>query len=576
VSIKPRDHPHCGWSRGCCTLTRIMRIGLLQLNPMVGDLQGNLEETLRRAHEAAEAGAEIVLGGELGLLGYPPRDLLLREGVVEACEDAAQRLAAALPEGLVALVGCPRRTDDGSLRNSIALCRDGVLEQWFDKRLLPTYDVFDELRHFSPGSAPVHFEHRGRRIGVLICEDLWRAEDVSFERDYDGDPIDAVRAAGCDLLLASSASPFMLGKRGRHLKRLEAVARDLEAHVVAVNQVGGNDDVVFAGHSMVVAPDGGLRHESPAWTSDVAVVDLAGTTLPNPPEPEPEEELFHALRFGLADYCRKTGQRSLLLGLSGGIDSAVVATVAAAALGPDKVTGVLMPSRHSSESSLVDARELAKNLDLAAAVELGIEPLHQGVRDRLHPVLGDFGGIADENVQARLRGLLLMTISNDTGAMVLPTGNKSEMAVGYCTLYGDMCGGVAVIGDVLKTEVWALARWLNRNHERVGLPRPPIPVSSIEKPPSAELRPDQKDSDSLPPYEELDAIIRLRVEEELSLATIVDRTGLDAATVRHWVELLDRNEYKRNQAAIVLKVSPRTFGRGRPMPMALRWVPPSD
>ena len=552
-----------------------MRLGLLQLNPMVGDLQGNLEETLRRARAAAEAGAEVVLGGELGLLGYPPRDLLLREGVVESCERAARRLAAELPEGLVALVGSPRRVEDGSLRNSIALCRDGVLEQWFDKRLLPTYDVFDELRHFSPGDAPVSFEHRGRRIGVLICEDLWRAEDVSFERDYDEDPIEAVRAAGCDLLLASSASPFMLGKRGRHLKRLEAVARDLQADVVAVNQVGGNDDVVFAGHSMVLAPDGRLRHESPAWTSDVAVVDLAGVTLPTAPAPEPEEELFHALRFGLADYCRKTGQRSLLLGLSGGIDSALVATVAAAALGPENVTGVLMPSRHSSESSLVDARELAENLGLAAAVELGIEQLHEDVRGRLHPVLGDFGGIADENVQARLRGLLLMTISNDTGAMVLPTGNKSEMAVGYCTLYGDMCGGVAVIGDVLKTEVWALSRWLNRNHERVGLPRPPIPVSSIEKPPSAELRPDQKDSDSLPPYEELDAIIRLRVEEELSLATIVERTGLDAATVRHWVELLDRNEYKRNQAAIVLKVSPRTFGRGRPMPMALRWTPPS-
>ncbi|MDG2032001.1 MAG: NAD+ synthase [Phycisphaerales bacterium] len=550
-----------------------MRLGLLQLNPMVGDLQGNLEETLLRARAAADAGAQIVVGGELGLLGYPPRDLLLREGVVESCEHAARRLAAELPEGLVALVGSPRRTEDGSLRNSIGLCRNGVLEQWFDKRLLPTYDVFDELRHFTPGSAPVHFEHLGRRIGVLICEDLWRAEDVSFERGYHEDPVDAVRSAGCDLLLVSSASPFMLGKRTRHLGRLESVARDLGADVVAVNQVGGNDDVVFAGNSMVVASDGALRHESPAWSSDVSVVDLEGTTLRTPPGPEPEEELFHALRFGLADYCRKTGQRSLLLGLSGGIDSAVVATIAAAALGPENVTGVLMPSRYSSESSLVDARELAENLGLAAAVELEIEQLHQDVRDRLHPVLGDFGGIADENVQARLRGLLLMTISNDTGAMVLPTGNKSEMAVGYCTLYGDMCGGVAVIGDVLKTEVWALSRWLNLNHERVGLPRPPIPVSSIEKPPSAELRPDQKDSDSLPPYEELDAIIRLRVEEELSLATIVERTGLDAATVRHWVELLDRNEYKRHQAAIVLKVSPRTFGRGRPMPMALRWTP---
>ena len=552
-----------------------MRVGLLQLNPLVGDLESNLEDTLVAARSAAEAGAELVVGGELGLLGYPPRDLLLREDVVEACESAVARLATDLPEGLAALVGAPRRAGDGTLRNSVALCRGGVVEQWFDKRLLPTYDVFDELRHFAPGDAPFTFEHRGRRVAVLICEDFWRAEDVAFGRGYAEDPIASIHEDGCDLLVVSSASPFVLGKRALHQERLTAVAGQLDADVVSVNQVGGNDDVVFSGGSMVVRADGRIRHRCLDWASDVAVVDLEGDSTCEPCHVEEEEDLFHALRLGLADYCRKTGQRSAAIGLSGGIDSAVVAAVAAAALGPDRVTGLLMPSIHSSESSLVDARELAANLGLAAAREISISDLHAGVRSELEPILGDFGGVADENIQARLRGLLLMGFSNDTGAMVLPTGNKSEMAVGYCTLYGDMCGGVAVIGDVLKTQVYALARWLNRHPERAGFDRAPIPVSSIEKPPSAELRPDQKDSDSLPPYEDLDRIVRLRVEEERSVDSIVRLTGLDHDVVAHWVVQLDRNEYKRHQAAIVLKVSSRTFGRGRPMPLALRWVPPS-
>jgi len=554
-----------------------MRIGLLQLNPVVGDLEGNLERTLASARRASEAGAELVVAGELGLLGYPPRDLLLREGVVEACEETVVRLARDLPEGLAALVGSPRRSGEGVLHNSVALCRDGVVERWFDKRLLPTYDVFDELRHFTPGSAPLHFEHRGRRVGVLVCEDFWRGEDVALERGYRDDPVQALAEDGCDLLLVASASPFVLGKRDLHLERLAAVAGRLDCEVVSVNQVGGNDDVVFSGGSVVMRPDGRIRHRCPDWSSAVSVVDLAQEDLvEDPQEVDREEDLFHALRLGLADYCRKTGQRSAAVGLSGGIDSAVVAAVAVAALGPDRVTGLLMPSIHSSESSLVDARALATNLGLAAAHEVPIGALHEGVRSELMPVLGDFGGIADENIQARLRGTLLMTVSNDTGAMVLPTGNKSEMAVGYCTLYGDMCGGVAVIGDVLKTEVYALARWLNRHPERAGFTVPPIPESSIEKPPSAELRPDQKDSDSLPPYEDLDQIVRLRVEEECSVETIVRRTGIERSEVERWVTQLDRNEYKRHQAAIVLKVSSRTFGRGRPMPLALRWAPPSD
>ncbi len=331
-----------------------MRVGLLQLNPLVGDLESNLEETLVAARSAADAGAELVVGGELGLLGYPPRDLLLREGVAEACEAAMARLAGSLPDGLAALVGSPRRAEDGTLRNSVALCREGIVEQWFDKRLLPTYDVFDELRHFTPGDAPLVFEHRGRRVAVLICEDFWRAEDVAFGRGYAEDPVASIREEGCDVLVISSASPFVLGKRTLHRERLVSVAEQLDAEVVSVKQVGGNDDVVFSGGSMVIRADGRIRHRCLDWTSDVAVVDLEGDTTCEPRDVEEEEDLFHALRLGLADYCRKTGQGSTAIGLSGGIDSAVVATVAAAALGPEHVTGLLMPSIHSSESSLVD------------------------------------------------------------------------------------------------------------------------------------------------------------------------------------------------------------------------------
>lgn len=553
-----------------------MLVGLLQQDPLVGDLEGNLERAIAAARDACDRGATLLVGGELGLIGYPPRDLLLREGVVESCERAASRFAASLPSGVAALVGLPRRDDAGRLFNSVACCRDGAVQCFFDKRLLPTYDVFDELRHFTPGDAPVHCELDGMRVGVLVCEDLWRGEDVSIQREYADDPVAAVNAAGCDLLVCLSASPFVLGKRMRHVERLADVAALIDAPVVAVNQVGGNDDVVFAGSSMVMLPGGALLHESPAWREDVAVVDLAGSGAPPTAGACREEELFNALRLGIADYCRKTGHDRALVALSGGIDSAVVATLAAAALGPEQVTGVLMPSMHSSQGSLDDARVLATNLGLAAAHELPISNLHASTGEALVDAIGEPHGVTDENIQARLRGLLLMAIANHTGSIALTTGNKSELAVGYCTLYGDMCGGLAVIGDVLKMQVYDLARWINREFATAGFDGAPIPVASIEKPPSAELRPDQKDTDSLPPYEVLDAIVRLRIEEERSLDAIVGLTDIDRAVVQRFIEMIDRNEHKRHQAPIVLKVSPRAFGRGRPMPMAARWVPLSD
>lgn len=550
----------------------VMKIGLLQLDAVVGDLASNGQRLLEAAQDASSRGARLLLGSELGLIGYPPRDLLLREGVVEACGERLASLAEEFPADTTVLVGLPRRGADGSIRNSVALCRNGRVERFFDKRLLPTYDVFDELRHFTSGDEPLTFECGDTTVGVLVCEDLWRAEDVAFERDYEEDPVEQLADIGCDMLLVASASPFVVGKRSRHLERLASVARRLDATVVSVNQVGGNDDVIFAGGSVVVGPDGALLHDGVLWEEVVDVVELDGATSVEPRVITRDSELFHALRLGLADYCRKTGHRTVALGLSGGIDSALAATIAAAALGPEQVVGYLMPSRYSSEGSLDDARALVKNLGLGAAHEVKISELHDGLHDALRPSIGAPDGIADENLQSRLRGLLLMAHSNQTGSMVLATGNKSELAVGYCTLYGDMCGGVAVLGDLLKTDVFALSRWINDHFEALGFATAPIPVATIEKPPSAELRPDQLDEDSLPPYEDLDRIIALRIEEECSQATIVRRTGLDPELVARFVAMFDRQEFKRHQAAVVLKVSQRAFGRGRPMPIAGRWA----
>lgn len=557
-----------------------MRIGLLQLDPVVGDLPGNAAAIAAGTRSLAASGAQVVVGSELGLIGYPPRDLLLREGVVEACEDSMAQLACALPASCAVLVGSPRRASDGTIRNAVALCRNGRVEQWFDKQLLPTYDVFDEWRHFVPGTpdqTPVSFTCDGKRIGVLICEDIWRAEDSATMRRYETDPLDHVAAASCDLLAVLSAAPFVLGKRALHHARLASIATQLGIPIAAVNQVGANDDVLFEGGSLALSHSGQPLAVCASWALDSITVD----TDADPIEPQKntalEADLFDALCTGVAGYCAKTGNTKVCVGLSGGIDSALVATIAAAALGPKNVTGVLMPSRYSSNDSLVDARELAANLELGAAHEIEIESIHAAARDALAPALGDVTGVTDENLQARARGLLLMAVANATSALTLATGNKSEFAVGYCTLYGDMAGGVAVIGDVLKTQVFALARWLNDNWESTGrFTCAPIPESSITKPPSAELRPDQRDSDSLPPYDQLDAIVRLRIEDERSVASIHEQTGLPVELIRRWVDVIDRNEFKRHQAPIVLKVSPRTFGRGRPVPLALRWARSSD
>ncbi|MGA0419445.1 MAG: NAD+ synthase [Phycisphaerales bacterium] len=556
-----------------------MRVAVAQLDPIVGDLDGNATAIRRAAETAARDGAEIFVAGELALVGYPPRDLLERPGLAGHCLRHAEAIGRAVPS-LTFVLGLPRRVegDRRPLRNSAAIVRGGRIEGFADKRLLPSYDVFDEDRFFTPGERSFAFEHRGRRVGVVLCEDLWQAEDAGGLRRYEIDPVAELVADGLDVLLVPSASPFVRGKHRRHLSILSSVAKRHRISIVSINQTGGNDELVFDGGSAVVGPDGSVRHRFDRFAEAVGVVetDLAGCVAAGRDDGEASEglgELFSALICGIRGYCRKTGHDRVLLGLSGGIDSAVVAALAAAAIGPERVRGVMMPSRHSSRGSLVDARASAEALGLGRLDELPIEPMHAAFATSLVPAIGTPEGVADENLQSRARGTVLMAIANATGELLLATGNKSEYAVGYSTLYGDMNGGLAPIGDVLKTDLVALARWMNRRHLELGFPAPPVPTSSIEKPPSAELRPDQTDQDSLPPYEVLDAVVRGVVERGSTIEEIAAEIGRPIEFVRELAGRIDRNEFKRKQAPPILKTSPRAFGRGRPMPLAGRWNP---
>lgn len=560
-----------------------MQIALAQFDTVVGDLEGNAAAIRSLAAEASASGADLLVLPELCLLGYPPRDLLLRDEVVPACERLVAELARDLP--LPTLIGTPRQIDRGSGRiaNSIALCRHGRIEAWHDKILLPTYDVFDEARWFQPGDRPLVFDlqadGRIHRVGVLICEDLWRGEDVGTRRFYDVDPVGMLADADCDLIVGPSASPFVIGKHDRHRSILVDVAQRCGAVVATVNQFGANDDLVFDGGSMVISAAGRVVGGRARFNPGISTVTIGEPVADRDETVEdhalsPEAERFEAIRLAIAGYCRRTGHKSVVLGLSGGIDSALVAALAVAALGPNAVLGVLLPSRYSSAGSRSDADDLGRRLGIRTE-EISIESMHATVTATLDPVLRKDGagleGVADENVQARSRGLLLMAISNGRGHMLLSTSNKSELAVGYSTLYGDMCGGYAPIGDLYKTEVFELSRWMNRAYASIGFECPPIPESSIEKPPSAELRPDQRDDDSLPDYEVLDAYLRARIDAHQAPAKIGPMLGLEPELVARIERLLAISEFKRYQATIIPKLSPRTFGRGREMPVAARW-----
>ena len=543
-----------------------MKIGILQLNFTVGDFRGNSEKIVSAYERAVREGAELCVGSELGLCGYPPRDLLNRRDFVESHERALREVAKRVGK-VPLLIGGIEKTNQKTgrpLYNTAFLVEKGKTRAVARKILLPTYDVFDEDRYFEAGDKVGSVRIAGKRVGVTICEDIWNDEDLWPERRYRIDPVRELAKKGMDLLINLSASPWNIGKEKVRYRLLAEVAKREKIPVIQVNQVGGNDELVFDGQSLGVGVKGGLLARGAAFMEDVKVVDIGGKEE-KPVWAEDEEQVFQALVLGTRDYLQKCGFQEVVLGLSGGIDSALVAVVAAEALGKDKVLGVAMPSRFSSAGSLADAEALAKRLGIRYQ-EIPIEDTFAAMLRSIAPAReGRSGGLTEENLQSRIRGMTLMAISNDSGRLLLTTGNKSEMAVGYCTLYGDMCGALAVIADVPKTLVYRISRWINREREI-------IPKNSIEKAPSAELRPDQKDQDSLPPYEELDRILESYVVNEGSIQGMVKK-GISKVLAEEMVRKIDISEYKRRQAAPGLKVTTKAFGVGRRIPLAQRFDP---
>ncbi|MBH8563226.1 NAD+ synthase [Nostoc sp. CENA67] len=553
-----------------------MKIAIAQLNPTIGDLPGNTQKILEIAHQAAAEGARLLLTPELSLCGYPPRDLLLNPTFVEAMGVTLQELARDLPPTLAVLVGIVEEntkahiTGGKTLFNSIALLESGKIKQVFHKRLLPTYDVFDENRYFEPGLQANYFTLDNIEIGVTICEDLWNDEEFWGKRSYAVNPIADLAILGVDLIVNLSASPYSVGKQRFREAMLKHSAVRFQKPVIYANQVGGNDDLIFDGRSFGLNHQGEIICRALGFESDLVLVefdevqrDLQLNSIAPEYESE-EEEIWQALVLGVKDYARKCRFDKVVLGLSGGIDSALVAAIAAAALGKENVLGVLMPSPYSSEHSVSDAVALGENLGIKIDI-LPIGELMDGFDNSLAELFsGTEFGIAEENIQSRIRGNLLMAIANKFGYLLLSTGNKSEIAVGYCTLYGDMNGGLAVIADVPKTRVYALCHWLNRNGEI-------IPQNILTKAPSAELKPGQVDQDSLPPYEVLDDILQRLIHDHQSAAQIVD-AGHDAAIVNRVIQMVARAEFKRRQAPPGLKITDRAFGTGWRMPIASKWV----
>ena len=541
-----------------------LRVALLQVNPTAGDIYGNSALIVRAAEEARARGADLAVTSELALMGYLPRDLLMSPGFVRRAGEELSHMAAKLKDAPPLLVGVatPNNAEMGRpLFNSAVLLKRGAVGPVFHKTLLPTYDVFDEDRYFEPGSDPQVLECNGWRLGISICEDVWNDRDFWQRPRYHQDPIEVLVNAGAEAILNLSASPFTVGKQLLREEMLSHMARKYGRPIAIVNQMGGNDDLIFDGRSAAFDARGHLFARAKGFEEDVVVVDLAaGTGTIADDDFTPEAEIWNALVLGVRDYARKTGFRRVLLGLSGGIDSGLTASIAAAAMGSANVLGVLMPSCYSSAGSVDDSLELARNL----GIETITLPISEIMRAYDETLAEAFGGrerdVTEENIQSRIRGALLMALSNKYGSLLLTTGNKSELAVGYCTLYGDMNGGLAVIGDVPKMMVYRVARWRNCR-SRV------IPGAILEKAPSAELRPNQTDQDSLPPYELLDQILELHVEQSQSADEIVAR-GFDEATVRRVLRLVRMAEFKRKQAAPVLKVTSRAFGTGWRMPIA--------
>ncbi|HEY6169825.1 MAG TPA: NAD+ synthase [Verrucomicrobiae bacterium] len=542
-----------------------MKAALAQINTTVGDMPGNAEKILAAYRRAAEAGADLVVLPELAVTGYPPRDLLLRRDFVDQSVATLERLAAATGKTglLVGFVGRNERRPGREATNSVALLQHGRVVATRTKMLLPTYDVFDEDRYFEPATENTPVEFDGRKIGLTICEDIWNAQDFWRDRRYRHDPVAELVRAGAELIFNVSASPWNLGKNALRHDMIANAARRNRVPVFYCNLAGGNDELIFDGNSLAFDREGGLIAEGAFCAEDFVIVDTDARGQANPAALADEEQVYRALVIGLRDYFYKCGFKSAVLGLSGGIDSALTAVLAVEALGKDNVHGVSLPSQFSSQGSLDDARALAERLGIRYDV-VPIQPAFEALKKSLRDVFaGRPEDTTEENLQARIRGTVLMALSNKFGSLLLTTGNKSELAVGYCTLYGDMNGGLAVINDVPKMMVYRISKWVNREREI-------IPAASITKPPSAELRPDQTDQDSLPPYEVLDAILEAYVVDGKSAKEIV-ANGFDEATVRRVIRLIDVTEYKRRQAAPGLKVTSKAFGVGRRVPIAQRF-----
>lgn len=543
-----------------------MKIALGQINPTVGDFAGNAAKIIDFATRARAAGAGLILFPELSICGYPPRDLVERPSFVQRNRETAEKIAAAT-RGIEVICGLVTSADaetGKSVMNSAALLKDGAIAFVQSKMLLPTYDVFDEMRNFAPAKSQALFSLSGKQMALTICEDAWNDKHFWPKRLYTLDPVEALVQAGGNFVLNISASPFWIGKREFRREMLATIARQDNVPVALVNQVGGNDGLVFDGSSLVLNSAGEVIAQGKSFEEDLIYFDSDQLTGEMHEQvPGEESSAYAALVLGTRDYVRKCGFRQVIIGLSGGIDSALTACIAADAVGPENVIGVGMPGPYSSSGSIEDARILAQNLGIRFHL-LCITEVFESYRKTLQKVFAGYReDTTEENLQARTRGALLMALSNKFGAIVLSTGNKSELGVGYCTLYGDMVGGLAVISDVPKTMVYRLSHFVNSR-------RPVIPQASLEKPPSAELRPDQKDIDSLPPYEILDTILEEYVEDSHNAEQIAGDHGYDLALVKRVIQMVDRAEYKRQQAAPGLKISPKAFGTGRRFPIAAK------
>jgi NAD+ synthetase len=545
-----------------------MHIGIAQINAVVGDFPGNAKRILAAYRECIENGAEIVVLPEMALVGYPPCDLLFKSQFVPKCLQALDYLADEVRD-IPLIVGyvdeCPADSIGKPYRNAAAFLHNGKVLHKIWKTLLPAYDVFDERRYFEPSENSKPIEWNGLRLGITICEDIW-TEDYLHRPLYQRDPIRELADHGVDVILNLSASPYSIGKPKRRFEMLTGVAQAAAKPLVYCNCIGGNDQLIFDGNSLALDAEGRPLAALNPFDEQCLVVDVSqqGSDQNLPDQTCPEEECYKALVLGLRDYAHKCGFTKACLGLSGGIDSALTAAIACDALGSENIHGLTMPSQYSSDGSVGDSIKLAENLGMTCDT-VPIGDAFESVKSAMRPVFGDLPeDLTEENMQARIRGVLLMSLSNKSDRMLLTTGNKSELAVGYCTMYGDMCGGLAVISDLPKMQVYAVSRWINREREI-------IPWDTISKPPSAELRPDQKDQDSLPPYDILDAILELYVEKHLSGSEIIEKHGIDEDVVR-WVQRrVDLNEWKRSQAAPGLRVSSKAFGVGRRMPIAQRF-----